>query len=162
MTSAFNPDTFLDQSTTEQGTRRPPVSSGLDFLAVIGEPKARVVQGKKDPNASFVFVDISMTLDLTTHPTEVARVGQEKVTLRHSGSIEYNPDGSLDWSSGKNRFLTAYREALNLNEPGQPFTPRMLIGRIIRAKVGHRPGQETDPTTGATVMYDEVNAVTRP
>lgn len=160
--SAFNPETFLDQSTTEQGTRRPPVASGLSFLGIIGEPKARVVSGKKDPNASFVFCDVPITIDLTTAPTEVTRVGQEKVVLRRSISIEYNSDGSLDWSSGRNRGLTEFREATGLNNPGQPFTPRMLVGRIVKCKIGHRAGTNVDPSTGATEMFDEVSAVVKP
>lgn len=161
--SVFNPETFLDQSTTEQGSRRPPVSSGLEFLGVIKEPKARVVQGKKDPNASFVFVDIPIELDLTTHPTEVSRLGGlEKVQLRHSGSIDYTPEGALDWAPGKNRLLTAYREALNLNEKGSTFTPRMIVGRIVRCKVGHRQGDQVDPSTGKLEQYDQIDAITRP
>jgi hypothetical protein len=160
--SVFNPESFLDQSTTEQGSRRPPVASGLDFLGEIQEPKARVVPGKKDPNASYVFVDIPIKVDLTTHPSEVARVGVDKVILRHSGSLDYTPSGALDWNPGKNRMLTAYREALNLNEPGTTFSPRMLIGRIIRVKVGHRTGQENDPVTGKPEIYDEISGVTKP
>jgi hypothetical protein len=160
--SEFNPETFLDQSTTEAGSRRPPVASGLDFLGVIGEPKARANPGKKDPSKVYVFCDIPITLDLTSHPSEVARVGQEKVVLRHSISIEYTETGALDWSPGKNRGLTAYREALGLNTPGMTFSPRMLVGRIVRCKVGHRTGQESDPTTGKPEIYDEIAAVTRP
>lgn len=152
-TSAFNPETFLDQTTSEQGQRRPPVASGLDFVGVIGEPKARSVQGKKDPTQSYVFCDIPITLDLTTHPSEAARVGQEKVTLRHSISLDFTPQGALDWAPGKNRALTAYREALGLNEKGQSFSPRMLVGRFIRAKVGHR--------TNEGDVYDEIASVTR-
>jgi hypothetical protein len=162
MDSAFNPDTFLDQSTDQAGSRRPPIASGLSFLGEIQEFKARVVQGKKDTSQSFVFCDIPIKIDLTTVPTEVKRVGVEKVVLRHSGLIDYLPNGALDWSPGKNRLLTAYREALGLNTPGSTFSPRMLIGRIVRAKVGHRPGQENDPITGQPEIFDEISAVTRP
>lgn len=111
---------------------------------------------------TYVFCDIPIKLDLSTHPSEVARVGVDKVTLRHSGAIDYLPNGALDWAPGKNRLLTAYREALGLNTPGSTFSPRMLIGRIVRAKVGHRPGQENDPVTGKPEVYDEIAAVTRP
>ena len=160
--SVFNPDTFLDQTTTTAGSRRPPVSAGLAFLGAIGEPKARNVPGKKDPAKVYVFCDIPITLDLSTHPTEVQRLGQDKVVLRHSGMIDYNSDGTLDWSPGKNKFLTAYREALNLNQDGSTFSPRMLVGRIVRAKVGHRPGEGVDPVTGRPEVYDEIDSVTRP
>jgi hypothetical protein len=163
MDSAFNPDTFLDQSTTEQGTRRPPISSGLDFLGVIGENiKARANQGKKDPTKTYVFADIPITLDLSTHPTEVARIGMDKVTLRHSIAVDYNSDGSLDWSPGRNRDLTAYREVLGLNTPGMTFSPRMLVGRIVRCKIGHRTSDRVDPITGKPEVYDEIAAITRP
>lgn len=161
MDSAFNPDTFLDQTTDQQGTSRPPISSGLSFMGIIGEPKARTNPGKKDPSKTYVFADIPITLDLSTQPTEVARVGQDKVVLRHSISIEYTSDGALDWSPGANRGLTAYREALDLNKPGTIFSPRMLIGRIVKCKIGHRNGTEIDPVTGALRVYDEISAVTK-
>jgi hypothetical protein len=152
--SAFNPETFLDQSTTEQGTRRPPISSGLDFIGVIGEPKARVNPGKKDPTQTYTFCDVPITLDLSTHPTEAARVGADKVTLRHSFSLDFTESGALDWNPGKNRVLTAYREILGLNQSGQTFSPRMLVGRIIRAKVKHR--------TNEGDIYDEIDSVAKP
>jgi hypothetical protein len=162
MDSAFNPDTFLDQSTDQAGSRRPPIASGVEFLGEITSVSARNVEGKKNPGEVYTFCDIQIRLDLTTVPTEVARVGVEKVVLKHGGSIDYTPSGALDWNPGKNRFLTAYREALRLNEPGQTFSPRMLIGRIVRAKVGHRTGNQNDPVTGKPEIYDEIAAVTRP
>jgi hypothetical protein len=155
--STFNPDTFLDQSTEEAGVRRPPVSSGQAFLGTIGEPKARVVQGKvggKAEGQTFVFCDIPITIDLSTSPTEVQRVGVDKVTLRHSISLDYLDNGALDWSAGKNRGLTGYREALGLNEKGRLFTPRQLVGRIIRAKVSHR--------TNEGEVYDQIESVAKP
>lgn len=162
MDSAFNPETFLQQTTTEQGTRRPPVSSGLDFLGVIKDIKARSVEGKKDPSKNYVFGDALIEIDLTTQPQEVVKIGAEKVTLRHSGSIDVLPNGSLDWSPGKNRWLTAYRESCKLNEKDQAFSPAMLVGRIVRVKVGHRTGEAIDPVTGRPEVYDEVASVTRP
>lgn len=162
MTSAFNPETFLDQGTTEAGTRRPPVSSGLEFLGIIKDFKSRVTEGKKDPSKTYVFCDAILELDLTTQPQEVQRLGVERVSLRHSGSLDVLPNGELDWSPGKNRFLTAYREATNLNNPGSAFSVRMLIGRIVRAKVGHRTGEQNDPLTGRPEIYDEISGVARP
>ena len=159
--SAFNPDTFLDQSTTEAGTRRPPINSGLEFLGVIGEPKARNVQGKQDPSKNYVFCDIPITLDLTTSPSEAQRVGQDRVTLRHSISIDFTESGALDWAPGKNRGLTIYRSVLDLNKPGQTFSPRMLVGRIVRAKVKHRTNMEERDERGEPLKYDEIDMVTK-
>lgn len=158
--SAFNPDTFLDQTTTSAGASRPPISAGLDFLGVIGTPKARSSPGKKDPSQTYIFCDIPITVDLSTNPSEANRVGTDKVTLRHSGSIDYK-DGTLDWSTGKNMFLLGYREALGLNQDGSSFSPRMLEGRVVRVRIGQRQGTDTDPLTGRPRIYDEVAAITR-
>jgi hypothetical protein len=150
----FNPETFLDQPTEEAGTRRPPISSGLAFLGTIGEPKARANRGKNDPTQTYVFCDVPITLDLTTAPSEVQRVGVDKVTLRHSFILDLDSNGQLDWSPGKNRVLTSYREILNLNEKGRAFTVRMLTSRIVKAKIKHR--------TNEGEIYDEIDSVAKP
>lgn len=152
--SGFNPEQFLDMGTEEAGVRRPPLSPGLSFLGTIGEAKARVNQGKKNPGETYVFCDVPIALDVSTHPTEVARIGADKVTLRHSFIIDLDANGQLDFSPGKNRVLTGYREILNLNEKGRTFTPRMLLGRIIRAKVKHR--------THEGEVYDDIDSVAKP
>lgn len=153
-TGGFDPASFLDQPTEQAAVRRPPVASGLSFLGTIGEPKARVTQGKQDPSKTYIFCDIPITLDLSTSPSEVQRVGVDKVTLRHGISLDIGTDGKLDWSTGRNRGLAQYREALGLNEDGRTFTPRMLQGRIVRAKVKHR--------TNEGEVYDDIDSVAKP
>jgi hypothetical protein len=150
----FNPELFLDMPTDKAAVRRPPVASGLSFLGTIGEPKARVVQGKQDASKTYVFCDIPITLDLSTSPSEVQRVGIDKVTLRHGISLDIGDDGQLDWSTGRNPGLAQYREALGLNDDGRTFTPRMLQGRIVRAKVKHR--------TNEGEIYDDIDSVAKP
>jgi hypothetical protein len=155
--SGFDPEKFLDMGTEKAGVRRPPISPGLSFLGTIGEPKARVNQGKAGgPNEgkTYVFCDVPITLDLSTSPSEVQKVGVDKVTLRHGFSIEFDSNGELDFSPGKNRVLTTYREILNLNQAGVRFTPRMLMGRIVRAKVKHR--------TNEGEIYDDIDSVAKP
>jgi hypothetical protein len=155
--SNFDPDKFLDMGTETAGVRRPPIASGLSFLGTIGEPKARVNQGKAGgPNEgkTYVFCDVPITLDLSTSPAEVQRVGVDKVTLRHGFSMDLDTNGELDFSPGKNRVLTAYREILGLNQDGVKFTPRHLVGRIVRAKVKHR--------TNEGEVYDDIDSVAKP
>lgn len=133
--STFDPETFLDATTTEAGTRRPPLPPG-DYIATIGELKAQGGQQKQDPSKSWFALNTPLEVDLTAHSAARAIVGQDKVVLFDFVMIDVTAGGGLDWSPGRNRRLTAYREATNLNRSGESFNPRMLQGRQVLAKVG--------------------------
>src|ERR1700691_1747106 len=107
-TSAFDPNQFLDATTTEAASRRPPLTAGKDFIGVIGEPKARTVAGKKDPSKSYTFLDFPIAVDVTADPKEHARIGLDTVNLSYSTSMDLNDTG-IDWSPGKNNGLRMLR-----------------------------------------------------
>ena len=135
--SAFDPTMFLDATTTEAATRRPPLPAG-DYVGLIGELKSpRSVQGKKDPTQTYVFMDIPIEIDLSTNPTVQSSIGQPKVTLVYGISVDASPTGGFDWSPGKNSGMRQLREATGHNVPGKPFSPRMLQGCMIRVRVTH-------------------------
>lgn len=155
MTSTFDPTQFLDATTTEAATRRPPLPVG-DYLGVLGAPDVRPVQGKKDPSQTYIFVDFPVTIDLTSYPTARHLVGQDTVKLRYSMSLDVNGTG-IDWSPGKNTGLRFLREATGTNVPGQSFNIRGLEGRMIKAKVIHREYPENSGE-----MQDNIASVAKP
>jgi hypothetical protein len=155
-TSVFDAEKFLHATTTEAGTRRPPLTAGIDYIGVIGAPKFRNVQGKKDPSKAYVFCDMLITIDLTANPVERDRIGQDKVVVQYSTGVDFNSTG-LDWSPGKNRGLTSVRDATGTNVKGHSFSPAMLEGRQVRVKIRHEEYPE-----GSGELQDRVAGVAKP
>ena len=152
--SIFDPQSFLDSTTTEASKKRPPLPAGEVLVGIIGELKPpRVVQGKKDTTQTYYFLDIPIEFDLTSRPDLAKLVGLTKVTIQDQISLQLTDDGKLDMSPGKNSRLGRYREALGLNEDGTPFSMRQLVGRQVRAKIKH------DPYEGE--VYDKIDSVAK-
>lgn len=151
--SNFDPAAFLDTTYTESNTKRNPIPSGTDIVGVIGEPKARVWQGKADPTKSGTVVDVPIEIDLSSYPDLQTKVGVPKVTLVDGIMLDQTEGGMLDFSPGKNSKLRRYREALGLNKSGEAFSFRMMQGRTIRVKVSHRT-YEGD-------IFDQVDSVAK-
>jgi len=150
--SIFDVEKFLDQTTTEAATRRPPIPAGTILVGEITEMKPRVNQGKKDPSKTYTFLDVKIKVQV---PAELVAIGQpEQLTFTDSVSLDISGDGQdLDWAPGKNAKLGSYRNALDLNQPGQAFSLRSMIGRMLKVKIGH--------DTYLGVIRDEVTSVAK-
>lgn len=136
--SAFDPQGFLDSATTEAFTKRPPLPVG-DYISVIGEIQIKTGEIKKGERSGqpYTALNVPLEVDLSGYPDAVQVVGQPKVTLFHMVMLDTKPGGGLDNGPGKNNNLRRYREALDMNKPGEAFSPRMMQGRPIRVKVKH-------------------------
>ena len=64
MSTVFDPDAFLQSTTTEAATKRPPLPAGMDFIATIKELKFRSSQGKKDPTKTYTFMDVTFLVQV--------------------------------------------------------------------------------------------------
>lgn len=141
MDSAFNPEQFLNAQTTEAGSRRPPLPienpaspDGL-YIGLIGEPKMRVVQGKKDPTKSYMICDLPITIDVPGQLQDQLKLPAQ-VRLTDGLMLDLTADNkAIDWSPGKNRRATVFREACNLNAAGTPFAFSMFNGKVIKVKI---------------------------
>lgn len=143
MTSAFNPEAFLDAQITEVNEKRPPLpadnpeaADGL-YTAVIGEiTTASGVIGKGDRTGQ---PWLSMVVPLRIQvPAAVQALGlPPELQLTDRAFLDLTPEGALDNSKGKNRQQKAYRDATDMNKPGQPFAWRMLTGKVVKVKVNH-------------------------
>jgi len=136
MSSIFNPEAFLDATLEAPTEKRPPLPVG-DYTATVGEVKARAWQGKTDPTKSGIAWDIPLTLEV---PAEVqTQLGLTSSTLTFTDSLmlDLTEAGTIDNSPGKNRRLRNYREAVDLNKPGDVFSARKMQGRVIKVKIGH-------------------------
>lgn len=150
MSSQFDPSQFLDAQTTEAGIKRQPIPAGLVLQGTVKEIKAETWAKKDDPSKNGMKFNVSVEVDLTAYPEVQAQVGMDKVTLQDSIMLDIKPTGEIDWSPGKNGKFRRYREALGLNTPGQPFSARMMEGRVLGVKISHREYQGE--------MFDQIDS----
>lgn len=155
MSSAFDTAAFLDQTTTEQSLKRPPIPEG-DYRGVIGELTPREWVSQKDPTKAGIAFDVPIDLDL---PGElVEQLGLSSPTLKVKDSIMVDltqtTPPSIDYGIGKNAKLRKYRDATGMNVPGKPFAPRMLQGNVVTVKIKHREYPE-----GSGELFEDVVGV---
>ncbi len=137
MNDQFDPATFLDATLEEPSLRRPPLIA-QDYLAVIGEPKTRTFAGKKDPSRTFTALDIPLEISVPLDQREAQ--GRDTVTVTDSIFLDLvdGPNGPvLDRAAGKNTGVARYREALDMNKPGDKWSARRMQGRPIRVRIKH-------------------------
>lgn len=151
--SVFDPNSFLDATTTEASTKRPPIPAGTDLVGTITKAVGRAWQGKKDPTQSGVAVDLTIEFDLNQNVAVRALVGIDKVQIVDGIMLDRTDSGAIDYAPGKNGKLRRYREALDLNKPGEGFSVRMMEGRLIRCKIKH------DPYEGD--IFDKIDSVSK-
>lgn len=143
MTSAFDPSIFLDAQTTEVNEKRPPIpvenpaaADGL-YTAVIGEIKAESGTIGKGERVGQPWVSMIIPLRIQV-PAEVQGLGlPPELTLTDRAFLDLTPQGAMDNSKGKNRQQRVYRDATDMNKPGEPFAWRMLTGRVVKVKITH-------------------------
>jgi hypothetical protein len=126
MSSQFNPDTFLDAQYTEAtSTQMIPVPDGewVGTCKSVGKPR--------QAGESFVM-DVRWAI---TDPQVAAVTGLEESVVNQSLWLDLTPHGTLDMGKGKNVGIGRLREAMGLNQPGQPFTFRMFEGRSAKVRV---------------------------
>lgn len=141
MSFDFDPNSFISQTTTEASEKRPPVPA-QDYAATITELKADVWRSKDkideatgDLKSGPLFI-ITLTLDLPESVKEQCKI--KTLVLTDRLMLDVVPGGSaLDFSIGRNNRLRLYREATDLNKAGEPFSPGMLVGKLIKVRVTH-------------------------
>lgn len=135
--SQFDPALFLDATIDQPSVKRPPLPAAMDFVGVIGEIKPRTWVGKKDPTQGGVVMDVQITIDLSAYPEVQKLIGLPKVVMFDGIMLDLTANGAIDNAPGKNRRLRLYREALDMNKPGDVFSFRMMQGRMVRVKIAH-------------------------
>lgn len=151
--SMFDPNTFMEMTTdAANSTVSVPVPAG-EYVAFIEKVEARQWKKKDDPSVAGMALDIIWNID---DANVKALLERDKVTVKQGIMLDLNDVGGLDMGKGKNVSLGKLREAVNLNNPGQPFGFRMLEGRPAKVVVVHRPDDKN-----SELIYAEVKAVAR-
>ena len=150
--SSFNPEQFLGAALTAPLTKRPPASAGRPFDAIIQMPKIRPWSSEKGGVSRSGFAaDIPLAIQLP--PEEIAKVGQDSITLTDSVFLDTTPAGGLDMAPGRNRGLRRYYDATGLNKPGT--TMQHLAGRNVKVILKHQIADD-----GSGDRYERVDAIT--
>ena len=139
----FDPSKFLNETQTEVNEKRPPIptenpedSNGL-YLAVIGEIKADSGIISKGERAGQPWVSMIVPLRIQV-PSAVQALGiPAELTLTDRAFLDLTPSGAIDNAKGKNRSQRMYREACDMNKPGEPFAWAHLTGRTVKVRVKH-------------------------
>jgi hypothetical protein len=142
--SAFDPTAFLDAQVTEVNERRPPLpvenpasTDGL-YTAVIGEPKTETGLMEKGDRAGqpWLSVVLPLVIDIPQQLQEGLKL-QPTFTMVDRIFIDLTPQGSIDNAPGKNRRQRLYREALDMNKPGDVWSWRKAQGNVVKLKLTH-------------------------
>lgn len=145
--SQFDPQSFLDAQQTEVNVKRPPLpvenptSEDSYYIGVIGEVKMDTgTIGKGDRTgqpwlAAIVPIDVEV-------PQQVQdglglRLDKGTIRLTEYVMLDLTPQNTIDNSVGRNRRQRIYREALDMNKPGEPFSWRKAQGQVVKVKIEH-------------------------
>jgi hypothetical protein len=121
-----------------------------EFVGVIEKPEIRPWK-QKDGDKSGLALDYMVAID---DPKVTEVTGRKPTRVRGGVMLDLTDAGGLDFGKGKNVGLGKLREAVGLNQAGQPFSFNMLAGQMIRAKISTRVDGDR--------MFDEVKAVSKP
>ena len=139
MPTSFDPSIFLDATMEAPLERRIPLPPG-DYKAVIGDMEAKRWTGKQDTSKTGVYLTVALVLDIPADVQAQCQCGPT-FTLKDSIMLDTTEQGMLDMAPGKNRQLRAYREALDMNKPGDVFSPRKLCGGVVLVRLVHEEYQ---------------------
>lgn len=147
--STFDPTLFMDSTTEDSmSTSSQPCPEG-EFPATVKEVKVSSWQSKKDPTLAGIKADVFWSID---DQNVLAALERKEVIVKQGIMLDTTEQGGLDTGKGKNVTLGRLREALNLNQPGRPFSLNQLAGRAAKVAVKHRVDGDQ--------IYADVKAVT--
>lgn len=150
MSHAFNAEQFLTITVDSPFIDRIPLPVG-EYTALIGTIKPRTWVSK-DGTKSGVALDIPLVVDVPPEAQQSCGLGPT-TQLIDSAMLDLSESGmGFDFGPGKNRVLKDYREATDLNRPGEKFGLTMLQGKVICIKIAHDvyEGKPREKITGRT------------
>lgn len=135
MSNTFDAEQFLNITVDSPFTDRIPLPGG-EYIAIVGILKPRTWTSK-DGTKSGIALDIPLVVDVPAEAQQSCGFGPT-TQLTDSAIIDMAESGfGFDFGPGKNRVLKEYREATDLNRPGEKFGLLMLQGKVIRVRITH-------------------------
>lgn len=135
MTGTFDPQTFLNAQYDEAlDTKVVPCPVG-EYPAIADKIDVRPWAAKDGTSSGLKLV---ILWDIQDDNVK-SLLGRDRVIVPQEQMLDLTDTGNLDFGKGKNVGLGRIRAALDLNEPGQPFSFPMIQGRLAKVMVTHRP-----------------------
>ena len=142
--SAFNPDAFLSAQVSEVNEKRPPLpvenpepgSNGFYTAVISGvQMKSGTINNGERAGQPWLCAVLPLKIEVPQQLQD-AMGYPPTVTLTDRAFLDLTPDGrGLDNGKGKNRAQRMYREALDLNKPGDVWSWAKAEGQPVRVKV---------------------------
>jgi hypothetical protein len=137
----FDPIAFLDMPIDQVLERRAPLPA-RDYVAVIQSINTRrwSSKDKYDDSGNLkagIAIDVELAVQIPQEIKEAAGLDKDSMVLKDSIMLDLNAQGGIDTSKGKNNALRRYREALDMNKPGETFKIAAMAGRMLLARVTH-------------------------
>lgn len=144
----FNPEQYLNATMeTPLEKRDPLLASGATpdgcYYATIKEVKARQWEGKTEKTAGKSGIAWDVQLEVDVPEAQRSTQGTDKRIVFDSIMLDLTEQGMIDAGKGKNGRLMMYREALDMNKPGDSFSALKMVGRPVKIKIDHRPYNNT-------------------
>lgn len=162
--TSFDPQAFLDAQQSEVNKKRPPLPTenparpdGL-YVAVLGEPKpssGTIGKGERI-GQPWLMMAVPHQIEVPQQVQDGLGLKLEKGTMQliDNAMIDLTPQGLIDNSVGRNRRQRQYRDALDLNKPGDVFSWRKVTGQPVLIKIEHEIYQgETVDRIGAIFKF---------
>jgi len=157
--SAFNPELFLSATVDTPTERRAPLpvenpeSPDKCYLAVIKDVKPRTWEGKTEKSAGKSGIAMDVELTITVLSTLQTSLGlPPELTLRDSIMLDLTPTGLIDNAKGRNGRMRLYRDAVNMNNPGDSFSFLKMLGRPVKVKIEHEVYNDNPQERVKTVL----------
>ena len=145
--SGFDPNLFLQAQQTEANVRRPPLpvenpaSTDGFYTAVIGEVKVDAGTISKGERMGQPWLMMIVPLQIEVPQQVQAQMGvtlaKGSITLTDRVMIDLTPQHTIDNSVGRNGRQRQYRDAMDMNKPGDVFSWQKAQGQVIKVKVNH-------------------------
>lgn len=151
MSMDFDPQAYLDAPIDAPLVRRP-VIAAADYPGIIESLVARQWTSKDKYDEvtgqlkSGLAFDVVVAVEVPEAERERCGLQGNTLKLKDSIMVDLTSEKAIDESPGRNSRLRIYREAADMNKPGETFRPRALIGKPIKVRVGHRVLESGDPT----------------
>jgi len=142
MTTSFDPATFLNQTFEGQlDTKMIPCPAG-EYLALADKVEVKT-WSSKDGSSSGLKLEIIWDIQ---DENVKKLLDRDSVKVKQDQMLDLTETGALDMGKGKNIGLGRIREALGMNNKGEPFAFSMIAGRMAKVIVSHRPvGEDLFP-----------------
>lgn len=144
--SGFDPQQFLQAQITEVNERRNPLpvqnpeTSDGKYLGVIGTIKTDSGTIEKGDRAGqpWLAMLVPIKIDVPSQLQQSLKL-PPTLTLTDRVFIDLTADGKgIDNAPGRNRRQKEYREALDLNKPGDVWSWQKAEGQVVKVELKHR------------------------